>query len=1040
MSYDSHYSFRSDLVDALYRDLVGPLPTDPQDEIISDPPITRYVAGILYPQEAEAIDPAHDLGDVQDEDDEGTYADPPVAMANIRYPSSMGLTFGIDTAQTSEVSVAVRTAKYEPLDAEGAPTRWQRIPLDYKPIPIRVQKPNPLGHADIDENLQVVFRVRAADANGIAAVTVVLVNNKIRPERGHRDGSAFFQSRIEVTAKPGEAPFVARPKRTETGPDEDVNSNRLLYRHRAAIAVGHGCSVEWTPDSADSHRAGRVITAILPTYELLLSDSNPDIPTDSLSMERLSGSNRDFALAGLDTMINSYDRWIDTLVAQITSLNAGLRAAAERHIAGCREASQRMRAGLVQLRSNADVWDAFRLANRAMLQQRARTVWLKQDVKQGVPVESDQHRWRPFQIAFIVLCIEGISDHRSPSRQIADLLWFPTGGGKTEAYLGLIAFTMFLRRLRAERDVDGVTVIMRYTLRLLTIQQFERATLLICCCEQIRRLERRLGTTPFSIGLWVGRGGTPNSLAEARIALDKLRRGRGVSLEECNPVQLQSCPWCGTPLTPNHYYIADHDPRLVITCKTAGCEFQKGLPVYVVDDDIYRKRPSLLVATADKFASLPWRESVINIFNAGTPVAPPPELIIQDELHLISGPLGTLAGLYETAIDLLCSRDGIRPKVIASTATIRRAQHQGKGLFEREVRQFPPPGLDARNSFFAVEANRKDRATRLYVGIMAPGVSQTTLLVRCYAALLQNVSTLSAPDSVKDNYWTLVGYFNSLRVLGGARMQVQDDVGERITLLARSTGTSPRTIDQRIELTSREPSGDIPAHLKRMAKSFPHPDAIDVILATNMISVGVDVDRLGLMAVMGQPQATSEYIQATSRVGRRDPGLVCTLFNAARSRDRSHYESFVDYHSALYRQVESTSVTPFSARARDRALHAILIALVRLTIPELRDNGSAADIAQHLDKLAPVRQAILRRVQEIEPTEMTSTALQLEQIVRQWVEKAANQKDLVYVDFSHPDLALLGNIGSPNDASDDSFPTLWSLRDVDSASNLYLVR
>jgi ATP-dependent helicase YprA (DUF1998 family) len=477
---------------------------------------------------------------------------------------------------------------------------------------------------------------------------------------------------------------------------------------------------------------------------------------------------------------------------------------------------------------------------------------------------------------------------------------------------------------------------------------------------------------------------------------------------------------------------------MVVSCRQTGCSFKDELPVFLVDDDVYRYRPTLIIATSDKFASLPWLDKCRSLFNKADGVRgeqPPPELIIQDELHLISGPLGTLAGLYETAIDILATEDGIRPKIIASTATIRRAGNQAQGLFARTMRQFPPPALDARDSYFSVESDPQEKGDRLYVGLMAPSTSHATLLVRTYAAFLQAASEIDAPDEVKDHYWTLVGYFNSLRVLGGARMQVQDDVDDRLTLLARQHDRPKREVNMIIELTSRRTASEIPESLKQMAATY--PEAVDVILATNMISVGVDIDRLGTMAVMGQPQSTSEYIQSTSRVGRRFPGLVVTMYNSARSRDRSHYESFSSYHSALYRQVESTSVTPFSARARDRALHAVVVALARMTIPSLRANDSAGSVPAYVTELEAVRRAIEERVRSVDESEADATTSQLKDIVDAWVSRA-EKGELVYMDYRDPTKALLKDAQSTT-ADDEGFGTLWSLRDVDQDSKLYFV-
>jgi hypothetical protein len=322
---------------------------------------------------------------------------------------------------------------------------------------------------------------------------------------------------------------------------------------------------------------------------------------------------------------------------------------------------------------------------------------------------------------------------------------------------------------------------------------------------------------------------------------------------------------------------------------------------------------------------------------------------------------------------------------------------------------------------------------------MAPGTSQTTLLVRAYSCLLQKTQDLKTAPELKDPYWTLVGYFNSLRVLGGARLQVQDDVTARIALLAREAATKARTTENVVELTSRERSADIPRRLKEMAIEHPDPGALDVILATNMISVGVDIDRLGLMVVMGQPQSTSEYIQSTSRVGRRYPGLVVALFNAAKSRDRSHYEAFVSYHSALYRQVESTSVTPFSSRARDRGLHAVLVALARHLIAPLLKNAGAGNIETQLANVAPIRAKILDRVSRVAPEELPAVEAELNEILEHWRQRAQDIPGLVFSNEAHPDLALLVDAARDDVEPDTALPTLWSLRDVDRASGLYIV-
>jgi hypothetical protein len=1061
---DDYYKFRSYIVGALERDLLGP---ESPDEIITDPPITKYIAGVLFPRDSDRSDPSQDIGDDATSDvdaDDSEPWDPAVSMSYVRYPSSMGLTMAVDTAVAQLITVKVGGARYLPVEREGSEPRsapagaddavqetpepmgrrakpreqsaWRRIPLETEPVVIDVSKPSSGKSEPVGDGLELFCRVRPADELGRVSVTLVLVNTRAAASFG-RDADSLFQATLRAEAPGCGAVFVHRPGVGLTAAEEDIESDRLLYRDAVSMATGHGTAVDWDSDPADPGRATAVFTCTIPRFELRLADSNPAIDTAALAMRHLMRGPRAQVLEGLTDLCFMYERWITETSQQVAGLDYTLQATAERHLNGCREALQRMRAGISLLATNSDAWEAFRLANKAMLMQRARSDWLAAaDMTRSPDLDGD-HRWRPFQMAFILLCLEGIADPHSTDRELTDLLWFPTGGGKTEAYLGLLAFTAILRRLRAPNSGHGVTAIMRYTLRLLTIQQFERASLLVCCLESIRRTDPRLGESPIEIGLWVGRGATPNKLTEAKVSIDRLRQG--ARLEQLNPLQLHRCPWCARPIGPLNMWIAKSPPRLVLACRTEGCEFSSGLPVCVVDEDIYSRHPMLVIATADKFASMPWRDSCISLFNGDLPQVRPPELIIQDELHLISGPLGTLSGLYETAVDVLCDAQGNKPKVIASTATIRRADAQMASLFDRGVRQFPPMGISAADSFFSVEVPAAEKGTRLYVGVTAPGTSQTTLLVRTYAAILQAAAELDAPPAVKDPYWTLIGYFNSLRVLGGARMQVQDDVNDRLDLLSRWHGSTKREIEHRIELTSREPSGDIPDHLRRMDIRYPNQGALDVILATNMISVGVDINRLGLMAVMGQPQSTSEYIQATSRVGRRYPGLVITMLNAAKSRDRSHYESFRDFHSALYRQVESSSITPFSSQARARALHAVLIALVRLTVPALRANDSASRVGQMLSSLDPAKAAIIDRVKHVDERELESTTAELEQIIAKWVLRAEEEPDLVYANPRHPDKALLGDAGLADEDFQGTFPTVWSLRDVDLSSNLYQV-
>jgi hypothetical protein len=404
-----------------------------------------------------------------------------------------------------------------------------------------------------------------------------------------------------------------------------------------------------------------------------------------------------------------------------------------------------------------------------------------------------------------------------------------------------------------------------------------------------------------------------------------------------------------------------------------------------VDEDIYRVCPTLLIGTVDKFAQLPFRSDVGTLFGAGTDATP--DLIVQDELHLISGPLGTVTGLYETAFDWICTRDGRRPKVVGSTATIRRASDQVLALFDRNSCQFPPPGIDYDNSGFAVVDYEKVDRWRLYLAVTSSGRSAKFTLQAAVGSLLQSTGRHGAiDDEIRSGYSTMLAYFNSLRELGGAIVQMLDDVPDSIKLYASMRGAEPvREIGVPRELTSRVSQAEIIQILEELKCAPPDPDAVDLVLATNMVSVGVDVPRLGLMVLNGQPKTRSEYIQATSRVGRSVfPGLVVSVMNAQKIRDRSHYETFFSWHGALYRDVEATSVTPFSSRARDRALRAVFVSMLRHTVRSLRDLPTLDDSC--MERVADVIEAIEGRVSRVDPRELAATRDELDQAVRAWLE------------------------------------------------------
>jgi hypothetical protein len=639
--------------------------------------------------------------------------------------------------------------------------------------------------------------------------------------------------------------------------------------------------------------------------------------------------------------------------------------------------------------------------------------------RNGTPADVVAPAWRPFQLAFILLALNGLTDEGNGDRERVDLLFFPTGGGKTEAYLGLAAYTIVLRRLKHGTPLGcGVAVLMRYTLRLLTLDQLGRAAALMCALELERQKDSaKLGSWPLEIGLWVGSAATPNRMGRRgdtgpgsdETAYSRTNRFKRHPNSNPAPIPIEECPWCGSAFTSDSFRLTpnDKDPKdLRVTCSDHTCEFtgDNPLPIIGVDEPIYRRLPCFLIATVDKFAALPWTGHTGTLFGLvdrhdadgfygpcdagkgaplGRPSLPGPDLVIQDELHLISGPLGTIAGVYESAIDALASRTHgsrtIRPKIIASTATVRRAPTQVRALFERmETHVFPPPGPDRYDSFFAVTVRPSERPARLYIGVAAQGRSQKVVFLRTMLALAAAAERLWEENGGAKNlanpvdpYMTSLGYFNSLRELGGSRRIVEDEVctrleqyGERRRREPTDTLFARRSIQRDVlELTSRVSTGQVANTKSRLGKPFSDAERVDTALATNMISVGLDITRLGLMMVLGQPKTSAEYIQATSRVGRdpRRPGLVVTIFNIHKPRDRSHYERFGSYHASFYRSVEATSVTPFSPRALDRALVGTLVALVRHFQPRLTPPRGAELVPEFRTALSALADRLAER-------------------------------------------------------------------------------
>lgn len=1139
---------RDELKRLVLEDLLGPK-DGPEEELphFEDRVRERYIVGILAPRGAlvnpDTFDEIVEAG--SDSEEEGR-TETPAVQSGTMFPASLGLTFMVDDA-AGGLMLTARWGQYRRILSE---TQWdekaEKFHRVWKRTPVEgtTAAPIPLREGPIDEWMvtearpEVRVRGRIRRVSGGFIVTLFLVNGQSAPPRNQaQDESWLFQAELSVSA-PGDQPvFIKRMARNADMEKLDPVSRAetmaltMLYRRRVEFAVGHNIGVHAVLADGDPNRAVRLETRAIPTHEVPQTTpptpyDNPDLASIRLDMKALSETSDERLAVVLSPLADAYEKWIEREEAKADDPASGLadhQAAAGDAVRKCREALRRIREGIDLLAAEAMAAKAFRFANKAMWLQRIRSIFAKKVRKDGHRAGSslddidipDNRTWFPFQLAFILLNLPSITDLHHPDRSheteaVADLLWFPTGGGKTEAYLGLAAYTMALRRLSGDIEgrsgAHGVAVLMRYTLRLLTLQQFQRATSLICACEVIRRESpENWGDAPFRIGLWVGNRATPNTTQQSHDAVAQCRRRSGGG-GAGSPAQLTSCPWCGSAIEPGRH-IRVHKGmsslhRTIIYCgdPLGRCPFSErqapdnGLPALVVDEEIYRHPPSLLISTVDKFAQMPWKGAAQMLFGQVNQYCPrhgfrspevddrdrhpksgnlpavasretsplrPPDLIIQDELHLISGPLGSMVGLYETAVDRLSSWkvDGnrVRPKLIASTATIRRARQQVGRLFLRDLAVFPPHGMDIEDNFFSVQRSPGEaHPGRRYMGICAMGRRFPAVLIRVYIVLLAAAQKLhEAYDTAADPWMTLAGYFNSIRELGGTRRLVEDEIRSRLRSADRR-GLAKRLTLSLDELTSRKSSSDIPIILDRLDIGFSQADTqrrrdqrrrgmtmnqspLDVVLATNMISVGVDVDRLGLMVVAGQPKGTSEYIQATSRVGRKYPGLVVTIYNWARPRDLSHYERFEHYHATFYQHVEALSVTPFAPRALDRGLSGILVSLVRLAGEELNENSRAGELTPDHPRLAEAETAILARAYHLGGQDAADGVREmLNQRKAHWLRAAAEAQVVTLGYQEKRDGTTIGLLKPAGSGAWGPFTCLNSLREVEPSIHLVL--
>jgi hypothetical protein len=1017
-----------------------------------------------------------------------------VVSADVRHPSTMGLsfcaTFGPDARLVVRLPQSMRfpwqQADDAPVQVNGRYERciavinrgergsieqpaWRRLPAVAPDTNVAftaaevlagglVKRAVPLpGGAPLSLELQVFARPVAGEER-TSLITVVLRNTSAKDNK--EKASVLFQTLFSCEVEDGGFRRYPEAGRRFGELDEDEQSLALLYDNSAVWAIGHGCAAAWEEPAPGG------------TPRSIIADCMPTVETPSMTPDAFTRDGREIVLRMADLaslspggtawlqlteLINEYDAWIGAQSIRAAGLHERYKPVAARHLDACRSVSARMRAGLKVLELNPTARTAFRLANRAMLLQQVATKQLRKRsllwdtaskthalsgahldpavLEKSGDIRSDLGSWRAFQIAFLLMQLPGLVGGHPEDRETVDLIWFPTGGGKTEAYLGVMATYLFYLRLSPEEwtglEPDGTSVIMRYTLRMLTTQQFQRAASLICAMDFIRQTsgEAFRGKTPFSLGLWLGGEGSPNTVDACKSALRMYKSGR----VDGNPLVLTECPWCRAEIgrvavkargRADGWELAGIRTEGRLFCPDRHCLYgsspESTLPVEVVDPHIYARRPSLIIATADKFATLAFKPEAGAIFGRGSQgsetkqIKRPPGLIIQDELHLIAGPLGTLYGLYEAVIEQLCTSilptgKALPPKIIASTATIRGAGDQVLAIYGRKrpdggvnLTLFPPPAIGMDDSFFGRYKRRPDgslESGRMYVGINAVEYgSPLTTQVRTFSATLARAAVFDTPVR-RDPWWTLLVFYNSLRELGSAKTLFDSDIRSRLRFIQQRDGipqADRRTLKRVPELTSRLSQADIVAELEHLSTSLEPATTTtpDACLASNIIEVGVDIDRLSLMGVVGQPKTTAQYIQITGRVGRRwweRPGLILTIYSPGKSRDRSHFEQFTSYHRRLYERVEPTSATPFAEPALRRGLAGALLLYAR----QKSWAGRSPDAASVTSAVEDAVALIVDRCLQVQRAEYRAESLlEIRRIHEQLKKLLARQPDL----------------------------------------------
>lgn len=1030
-----------------------------------------------------------------------------IVTSNIYLPSNMGLTVAVHPDE-EELEVVFTCGIYQEnminnIIQQGESKNWNFRKSLKKKLSISLKdgvfkeivKLEDLSGITINHlNLRIDGMIRniilTEENKSIKLVTITATN--VTDYSGKKEQSVteniFFQCQLELRGV--QHGFQAYPNASSLNANISAENKKfdLLYSSEKNYGFGQNCSTSWTEKNG---RVSEIQTTFLPEYEI--KTMTPDIIIDGEKIEishaALAAANSSEELTIiLKPMIDGYDKWRKE-ISEI-EVKEYYKEVFQKNLDEIDNSLTRMKNGIKIIQNNPKVFKVFRVVNLAMLMQMTNGKKIRQIISTDGEIKFDllrenifeslsfesldslaeslhkkieesaidsplkNYKWRAFQIAFLLMTIESIVEKKSTDRELVDLIWFPTGGGKTEAYLAVAAFSIIFRRMINPHDT-GTDIIMRYTLRLLTADQFQRTARLICSIEYLRKkFPQTLGTDEISLGMWVGSANTPNKNVDAKTKLNQITKGKKPHF----PIAM--CPWCGAELKVSkgtYYGFKIKNGELVSYCPDKTCLFHEGLPIYFVDEQLYAKAPTFLIGTIDKFVQLTWNpkgRSFFGLDNKGKRIVSPPNLIIQDELHLISGPLGTLAGIYECLIEELCTdwrneNYGIKPKIVCATATIKAFDEQIRALFGRQnAKLFPPAGIDINDNFFStvekdIEGN--NMPGRKYVGVHPFTQGRIQTEVQVTGSLLEQVGSL--PENERDPFWTILSFYNTINDIGKALTLSEQDIPYHMKQyydIRNIKESERRYLNQSgvKELTSRLDSDKVSFAISDMKEEY-HSDnnqSLDLVLASNIIEVGVDIDRLSLMTINGQPKTTAQYIQVSGRVGRRTwerPGLVVTEYNPTNSNDKSHFEHFNEYHQKLYSQVEESSVTPFSLFSIERGLPAIIVGYIRqaFTINGLGEAPDGILIEENLPKIIEFVKRVINRANLVDATEIDFLKIKANEILgmlkkydyESWEYKSGRNTQKGFM------IRLIEDI---DDVPEKVFPMIFSMRSVDAQSRL----